>query len=424
MRFASYYYLREDTRPLFLLEGGAYGHLTHPFEDIDLTFEDVKKMIKAGLRGELKTTQEKTDGQNLLVTWKDGRLHAARNKGHLRNFGRDSLTREELESFFEGRGAIKDAFSFAMRDLENALNALPDEKTDEMFGNGKKFMSIEIIYPETENVIPYETEMIIPHGLIEFDEEGNSISEDKESARELFKTIQKTNADIQKTFKLRPPHDIEGLKVVRSDDTEKQLFDIINKRIAKFGLSDKDTIGRYVEEYFEKIIEEKADSFDYDIPRHVANEIVTRWARNDKSYGISQIKKDIDNKEFKEWFSANDKHAGEEVNNSLYWLKKIFRIFGVELLKNMTKFLALNPQDASKKIKEKLDKEIEEIKSSNDEGAIKKLEALLKKLDDIGGFDSVIPTEGITFFYNGKLYKITGGFGPINQILGIRKFAR
>ena len=42
------------------------------------------RMLKIMRRG---ITREKTDGQALAVSWRDGRLVAARNKGHLKNKG-------------------------------------------------------------------------------------------------------------------------------------------------------------------------------------------------------------------------------------------------------------------------------------------------------------------------------------------------
>jgi hypothetical protein len=72
-----------DPKPT-LNEGGAYGHLAHPYEDMELTFQDLRKMVDQALIGNLKAF-EKTDGQQLSFTWKDGQLRLARNKGHLKN---------------------------------------------------------------------------------------------------------------------------------------------------------------------------------------------------------------------------------------------------------------------------------------------------------------------------------------------------
>jgi len=46
----------------------------------------------------------------------------------------------------------------------------------------------------------------------------------------------------------------------------------------------------------------------------------------------------------------------------------------------------------------------------------------LLRLKDIGGFEAIVPTEGVVFRYKGKLYKLTGAFAPVNQILGYLRF--
>ena len=50
------------------------------------------------------------------------------------------------------------------------------------------------------------------------------------------------------------------------------------------------------------------------------------------------------------------------------------------------------------------------------------LRAQLDKLQAIGGVNSIVPSEGIVFKYNGKTYKFTGAFAPINQITGLISF--
>ena len=55
----------------------------------------------------------------------------------------------------------------------------------------------------------------------------------------------------------------------------------------------------------------------------------------------------------------------------------------------------------------------------------KKLNSLkvqMDRLNAIGGFDAIVPSEGIVFKYNGKTYKFTGAFAPINQITGLISF--
>ena len=53
-----------------------------------------------------------------------------------------------------------------------------------------------------------------------------------------------------------------------------------------------------------------------------------------------------------------------------------------------------------------------------------KLKVQLDRLSAIGGFDAIVPSEGIVFKYNGKTYKFTGAFAPVNQITGMLTFGR
>ena len=88
-----------------LLEGGAYGHLNHPFDDKNLTFSDFKTLIINTLQGKLDSegaVTEKTDGQNIMVSWKGGKLIAARNKGHIKNHGAGALDINGVKNMFAG----------------------------------------------------------------------------------------------------------------------------------------------------------------------------------------------------------------------------------------------------------------------------------------------------------------------------------
>jgi hypothetical protein len=115
-----------------ILEGGAYGHMSHPFDDRGLTFGDFKEIIKISLQGKLDLEQgatEKTDGQNLFITW-DGKLKAARNAGDLKRGGMDA---KAVAKKFAGRGNIEKAFTYAMKDLSKAIGSLSDKQKDKIF---------------------------------------------------------------------------------------------------------------------------------------------------------------------------------------------------------------------------------------------------------------------------------------------------
>ena len=158
-------------------EGGAYGHMSHPFDDKDLTFKDLKNIIEMGLGGQLSredNVSEKLDGQNLMISWRDGNLIAARSKSQLKNAGKTALDTNGIISKFSGRGDIADAFGFAMKDLEKAISSLSDKQRDKIFMQGKAFMNLEVMWPKSANVINYDKAEIVFHGALEYDDRGRS----------------------------------------------------------------------------------------------------------------------------------------------------------------------------------------------------------------------------------------------------------
>ena len=95
-----------------LTEGGAAGHMNHPFDDRDLTFAEMKELVHLSLQGKLNIeadVTEKTDGQNLAVTYKNGKVGAARNKATIR----EPMDIDAVANKFEGRGDIEKAFTFS-----------------------------------------------------------------------------------------------------------------------------------------------------------------------------------------------------------------------------------------------------------------------------------------------------------------------
>ena len=63
---------------------------------------------------------------------------------------------------------------------------------------------------------------------------------------------------------------------------------------------------------------------------------------------------------------------------------------------------------------------------SHDQGGditkLKQLKRQIQRFKKAGGFNKIVPSEGIVFDYKGNTYKLTGLFAPINQILGMTKF--
>jgi hypothetical protein len=410
-----------------LIEGGAYGHMSHPFDDNNLTFSDLKQIIINGIGGKLDREDgvtEKLDGQNLMVCWIDGKLRAARNKGHLKNFGKTAPDTKGVASIFKGRGEIKKAFVGAMRDLEKAIGSLSDKQKEKIFGNGKRWMNLEVMYPATANVIDYDVAEIIFHGTLEYDESGRPIGQPKDSARMLAGMIKQVNQNIQKTFKIGKPNFLKVPKHQDFDKLQKIYLGRLKRLQSTYALSDKDTLGMYHESYWREYIFNASKQFKVKLKPTQFAKLVKRWAYFDKSYKIQQIKKDFGkNEKFLDWILNTDKLDHNKMfKNNIKPFEVLFFDVGAQILKNISGYMAANPDKAVQKIRDEMEKAYRDLSKKGNIEKLKKLKTQIEKLQAIGGLKSIVPSEGIVFKYKGKVYKFTGAFAPINQILGSLKF--
>ena len=196
---------KEIINEMLLTEGGAAGHMNHPFDDRELTFGEMKELARLSLQGKLNVESdvtEKTDGQNLAVTYKNGKVGAARNKSTIK----EPMSIDAVAAKFEGRGDIKEAFVNSKPDLENALKELDEDTLNNVFQKGTNFLNMEIIYPATKNVITYGPQAYLQfHGLDKYDLETAKKLKSSGVPDSLKNLTQNVNTRNQDTFEIIPP---------------------------------------------------------------------------------------------------------------------------------------------------------------------------------------------------------------------------
>jgi hypothetical protein len=406
------------TTESLIMEGGAYGHMNHPFDvQMNLTFGDLKNIVKKALSGKLELAREKTDGQALAISWVNGRLVAARNKSHLKNSGKDAMGVQDVISKFAGRGSVSDAFSFAIKDLESAVKGLSDKDKKDIFKNGKCFMNCEIIYPENTNVVPYGTSLLVFHGTMEYNEAGDAVGENPTSGAKLAAMIKQINAHVQSKFTLQGPP-IQKLPVNKDLKAKQPVYlGMISKLQSEFGLTDKNGVADYHQSWWRQYVDKNASSLD----EQQKIGLVKRWAFGDKSFRLADIK----DAKLKAWADQTDKKDQAKITkDNLLKFEEIFLGVGADVLSFMTSVLTANPEAAKQQMVGRLETAISSIKATGDAKNLAKLEIELARLNALGGFDKIVPNEGIVFSYKGATYKLTGAFAPLNQILGIFTFSR
>jgi hypothetical protein len=396
-----------------LMEGGAYGHMSHPFDDMDLTFGDLKNIITKALNGDLGIVREKTDGQALAISWKNGRLIAARNKGHLQNAGANALGIEGIASKFAGRGGLTDAYNFAMKDLSAAISSLSQKQREKIFGEGKNFMNIEVIWPTSVNVIPYGQALLVFHNCIQYNESGVAVGQVDGAENILAGMIKQTNQQVQSKYTIQGPPITSIPKNDNLSSRQGKYLSKLNKLKNEFGLSDSDNVADYHQSWWDWWITSNAP---VKVDKLTKESLIRRWAFGDKSLRLNTIS----NEELQKWAIEHDKvNVVKQQKDNIRPFEELFLGVGADVLEFVSSVLTVHPDKAIRSMKEKLKSVASQVRSGGDPSKVQKLKQELNRLNVLGGIDKIVASEGLVFFYNGKTYKLTGTFAPLNQILGI-----
>ena len=412
--------ISERIEPIF--EGGAAGHMMHPFDDAGLTFDDFRNMVEAGLSGELNFEEdptEKTDGQNIFATVKDGKAMFARNKGQLK----EPVDLDGIINIFAVHPVetVRDTFVLAATDIANALEGLSTKNQESYFNSGKNFMNMELIYSKNSNVINYDRDVIQFHGIKETDGQGNITGEDTKPAKDLANIIKDANLNIGKTFEIIPPQALKIAKEADFDAKKGYFLTKVNNLQSEFSLSGSDPVSVYHEAWWKREIN---NSFP-DLSQSIKDGLLLRWAYDDKkSLDLRAIAKEVDSDDMDAIKKYDKEDVKKKYKENIRPFEDLFLEFGAVVLKNASNFLAMSPDEEMRRLHDTIRKEADAIKLNGDTKQIEKVQSELDRLSRIGGIESIIPTEGLVFKYKGKLYKLTGTFAAINQLMGIIKYGR
>ena len=399
-----------------LQEGGAYGHMNHPFDtEINLTFGQLKDIVNRALEGNLEFTREKTDGQALAVSWVGGRLVAARNKGHLKNRGENALDINGVADKFKGRGELEKAYNFAMKDMSDSIKSLSEKQREKIFKGGSCFMNLEVIYPTSVNVIPYGQPLLVFHGTMEYDESGVAIGENADAGRILAGMIKQINKDVQDNYTIQGPPVISLPKSQQLSSKKGKYTSQISKLQKEFGLKDTDGVAEYHQAWWTQWVTKNSPST---LDNKTLMGLVKRWAFDDKGFRIDN--KSISDEKTLNWAKKIDSQDQKNIaKDNMMKFENIFLGVGADVLEFTSSVLTVNPDEAVRSIKKRIDQTIKDVQKSGDPKKIEKLKLELKRLQSIGGPSKIVPNEGIVFQYKGNTFKLTGAFASVNQLLGI-----
>jgi hypothetical protein len=152
----------------------------------------------------------------------------------------------------------------------------------------------------------------------------------------------------------------------------------------KYNLKGSDEVSKYHEMWWR----EEIDKTFPDIAQDAKEGLLQRWAFSNKSFMNFREMTNVVGKEGMEDVKAFDKKSAAKYKENIRPFEDLFLEFGSAVLMNASNFVAASP-----------DAEMQRLHNQ-------------------------IPTEGLVFKYNGKIYKLTGTFAAINQLMGIIKYGR
>ena len=236
--------------------------------------------------------------------------------------------------------------------------------------------------------------------------------------------IRQVNQNIQKRFKIGKPNFLKLQKVQNFAKFKSKFLGQLNKLQGRYGLSDGQRLTDYHYEWWSEYILKGVQKANSGIRPSEKQKLVYRWAYFNKDYSIGKIKKDFKNRpELLKWILKTDKEDHKKVfKQTIKPFEILFFQVGVEILKNVSGFLAVSPDKAVEKIRQDVISAMNDLKKPDNIQKLEKLRIQIEKLEAIGGLSAIVPSEGLVFKYKGNLYKFTGAFAPINQILGSLKF--
>lgn len=421
--------LLNSTKKKLVSEGGLAGHMMHPYEALDMTPRQIINRIKE--YGVPQSIIEKVDGQNLFFTVEeDGTLMFARNKEDMtHNDLIEKFTNHPAEvPFVTGGNAIKrgidqwlsSAGSFGQQEILDIFH--PD-------GEARSFINFEIMHKDHPNQIEYGENYIVFHNIVDFVDGREAVYSSNNSQR-LDKLINLMRQGVESGGYILASNrtvDLNSLSNVQIEDYIIRIKEITES----LGITED----QFLADGVLNVITEEMKNAGINLSEE-AYKLLSDFVL----YGEDSRGNKIKSKDFTSLMNSEDvkvlRAAGltstnkalSKVLSILSPFKEVFVDLGIDLLKNVKSAYASSDIDQQNivSMREKLNIAIDDLQEyylktpeSNWTSTARRLVPYLEKVLE-KGVDNIVSTsvEGGVYDYQGDLLKVTGGFAPMNQILG------
>ena len=407
-----------------LLEGGVAGHLAHLYDNPDLSYSDMEDILSTAARGELIGT-EKTDGYNIYLSYVDGEARYARNKGDMRKGG--SNTADLAARVFKGGEGVKRIYTASFRAFEKAVRTLMPEEQEMLFGSEAPiFLNTEIQGPGASNVVNYDANVLSIHssGHKQYIEESDTVVNVKDSD---IARISQALDDVLDRFEeatADEPFSVRKTAVMQLQAlADKSILEDTLRRMNHAGFSGNMTIGQYTDMKLTPIIKRAVPSATKEVIAHIIDHIKEIKGRTNIRRVRKMLRDEQEIAALSQLLEKNNKKKllGEIVEP----IEDAIHDFAVEMLKGLESAYILDNARELDRLRNEVATAIDKIQTYEGPGKDEAHEILIRQLKKLKSHDNVnTAVEGFVFTWNGQMYKFTGNFAPINQILGLFRYGR
>ena len=401
----------------YLIEGGASGHMAHPYDYTEFTLRDLKGLIRNLFSGKIEDITEKIDGTNIQATMnQQGQVVFIRNKTDL-NSELGGMTIDDMAKKWEAKPSVAKTFLTAGHIITEVFEQI-GPKFFNPSDSKKLVLNCECVTEGKTNVLYYNSSQVDFHDIWVYEKNGEGKWENTDVTKTGLDTIQKACEKVDNA-QITPK-----LIIKVQQDSEEILVSFIKKldRIFKdANCKEQSTVDDWKFSRFVSYCKEHEEWTDWVLKSEEGTKLLyRRWFYDDKSVNIKKIcelypedtnnVRAVDKKEYKKWVAS----VMEPLDN-----------FFIELGNSIIELCdGILNQDSKaeivKKLKTDLEDAVSEIELNGDDEANQKMARQLQRLEGM----SLNASEGIVFRYKGKLMKCTGSFAALNAAIGMTKFIR
>ena len=160
----------------YITEGGAAGHMSHPFDYDEFTGHELLELVDDLFGGKIENMKEKLDGTNIHATMNNnGQVVFIRNKSNL-NSELGGMSIQDMADKWADKPGVQKTFLTAGKIITEIFNKLgvkyfnPDSET-------RKVINCECIIAGKTNIMPYAEDRVAFHGYVIYKKNGSAWEE-------------------------------------------------------------------------------------------------------------------------------------------------------------------------------------------------------------------------------------------------------